>query len=71
MYAAGRLHCPSCFGMRMFFCEAMPRPGTYPECECGTCGYVFAEGVVSDEVRAEAIEKMRAERVRRAAGRRR
>ena len=71
MYSAGLLWCPSCYRLTEFVCEVMPRPGHYPACECVVCQYEFAEGVVDDDTRAEAIAKMRAERLRMYPGRRR
>lgn len=71
MYSAGRLFCPRCYSMQEFVCEAMPRPGSYPACECYVCSYEFGEGVIDDKTRAEAVEQMRAERVQNAPGGRR
>ena len=66
MYSAGLLFCPSCYRMTEFATDAMPRPGYYPAAECVVCEFEYAEGVVSDAVRAEAIEKIRAERIQNA-----
>jgi len=66
MYSAGTMFCPRCYRRIEFVCEAMPRPGNYPDCECIVCGYVFAEGVVSDDLRAQAIEDLRHEQIEHA-----
>lgn len=71
MYSAGLLFCPSCYRRVEFATETMPRPGHYPAAECVVCGYEFDEGVVSDEIRAEAIEQLRAEKIQNAPGGRR
>ncbi len=67
MYSAGIMFCPgACYRRTEFVCEAMARPGQYPACECIVCGYEFAEGVVSDERRAQAIEDLRREQIEHA-----
>ena len=66
MFSAGTMFCPRCYRRTEFVCEAMPRPGSYPACECIVCGYEFAEGVIPDERRAQAIEDLRREQIEHA-----
>ncbi|MCR9161181.1 MAG: hypothetical protein ACE37F_13050 [Nannocystaceae bacterium] len=46
-----------------FYVEAMARPGLYPDAFCCACDFCYAEGVVPDERRAQAIEDLRREQI--------
>jgi len=66
MFSAGLLQCPRCVRRTEFYVETMARPGAYPEAFCCACDYRFAEGVVSDDLRAQAIEDLRREQIEHA-----